>query len=382
MVEQKTDFNKIIDDCTKNIKLIGKNINTYKSNKIYKNDKNYENTLNKNVGSFKLSTTELKKITAIAFNGKNNDGVFSGAIVYHFLKENNIDPKIIKTGQGNLSWISKEVKDEYVIFLDLTPNLNDLEKLEKICKGIIIIDDHKATFNSNKLPKSVKHLSSNDGHSATALTWKVFYPKKKIPKNIKMIDLTDSSKYMQDYPYTNFFTSAITFRITSNPRYTKAVWDSGKPFEEAWDVIENNNNAFWIIIGKYMSEVQENIKEQIAKNAQVIQFQGYKVGVLNFLDPVLTKRIGRQIWTNMHNRGINIDFVVMWGWEHANNVYRVNLNDDQKQNKINLGEMATKLGKIGGTGKRGGGHQHIGNFYWPKKKGMDIWDLFNKNYLK
>ena len=72
----------------------------------------------------------------------------------------------------------------------------------------------------------------------------------------------------------------------------------------------------------------------------------------------------------------------MWGWEHANNVYRVNLNDDQKQTKINLGEMATKLGKIGGTGKRGGGHQHIGNFYWPNPQGMDIWDLFNKNYLK
>ena len=43
--------------------------------------------------------------------------------------------------------------------------------------------------------------------------------------------------------------------------------------------------------------------------------------------------------------------------------------------------MAAKLGKIGGHTRGGGGSKYIGNFYWPRKPGMDIWDLFSKKYI-
>ena len=30
----------------------------------------------------------------------------------------------------------------------------------------------------------------------------------------------------------------------------------------------------------------------------------------------------------------------------------------------------------------GGGHgYHMGNFYWPRTKDKDIWDLFTKKYI-
>jgi len=34
------------------------------------------------------------------------------------------------------------------------------------------------------------------------------------------------------------------------------------------------------------------------------------------------------------------------------------------------------MGKLGGHPKGGGGHLHVGNFYWPHGKGKDIWDIF------
>ena len=46
-----------------------------------------------------------------------------------------------------------------------------------------------------------------------------------------------------------------------------------------------------------------------------------------------------------------------------------------------MGIMARKLGAIGGTVKGGGGHPHIGNFYWKHDKNHDIWDLFTKKYI-
>jgi hypothetical protein len=39
--------------------------------------------------------------------------------------------------------------------------------------------------------------------------------------------------------------------------------------------------------------------------------------------------------------------------------------------------VADKLGKIGGTPKGGFGSKNIGNFYWPRKPGKDIWDLIS-----
>ena len=46
-----------------------------------------------------------------------------------------------------------------------------------------------------------------------------------------------------------------------------------------------------------------------------------------------------------------------------------------------MNDIAYKLGKIGNHPKGGGGHPHVGNFYWPKTEKQDIWDLFKKQYI-
>ena len=138
------------------------------------------------------------------------------------------------------------------------------------------------------------------------------------------------------------------------------------------------------VVGHYYDEVENNIKEQIARNAQKRFFQGYPVYVLNYKDPALYKKVAKQMITNAKQRGDNIAFAVLWGFEYTNNCYNVHLSEGVGVPKFKLPDIANTLGRIGGTGKGGGGAKNVGNFYWPKNNKMDIWDLFTKQptYLK
>ena len=147
------------------------------------------------------------------------------------------------------------------------------------------------------------------------------------------------------------------------------------------NIFKNNDPIFWSLIGKYMQELMNDIKDQIAINAKTAQFQGYKVGILNYNAPGSTKQVGRQIITNFKHRNEHIDFALLWGYEYTANAYNVTIIDDHRQTKINLPEIAYKLGKIGGHPKAGGGHGHVGHFYWPKNNQHDIWELFEKKLI-
>ena len=267
------------------------------------------------------------------------------------------------------------LKDKNLLIVDLVFHENIYDKLSQLCKSVIVIDDHEQPkINS----KNITIITTNSGHGSCALTWEIFYPKEKIPRVLMMIDTADSKKFAKFLPHANLLTSALNFRYLQNPKF-KGKWNDPTVYDELWNVI-NDSATFWIIIGDYMAEVQENMKNQIANNARMANFQGYKVGVLNFNDPVLTKRIGRQINTNF---GDKIDFAVLWGWEYTNNAYRVQLIGHHRiTDTIDLSKMASQLAKIGGHPRGGGGHgKNIGNFYWPKNKDKDIWTLFQKKYL-
>lgn len=374
------NFNKILGECIKNINFI-KNV----PNPKYKSDDEYNLTLDKELGNFKIPISERKKINTIIYNAKNADGNFSAAIAYNYItsKNKNADISLYRLGEGenNINRIMKKLEGKIIIIFDLEYKDHIYKRLGQICKTVYTIDDHKPP---NKVPNNVHIVSSNHGHSAVGLVWKTFYPKIKVPPAIKIVDTQDSKKYLKGLPYGNYFVSAITFRYTSNPTINSTKWSSGQPLKELWDIIKGGNEKVWAVIGKYMNESIENLKEQIARNAQKRKFQGYTVGILNYDDPVLYKRISRQINDNMPD----IDFAVLWGWQYSGNRYKIFMGDNHYSGKVNLGNLARKLGKIadkksglkGGIGG-GGGHLNIGNFYWPRNDKTDIWDLLENDYI-
>jgi hypothetical protein len=143
------------------------------------------------------------------------------------------------------------------------------------------------------------------------------------------------------------------------------------------------DKKFSYIVGKYYLELQNNIKDQVARNAVKAIFQGHPVYVLNYNDPVMYKMVGRQMITNAEKKGDDIHFAVLWGWEYTSNAYKVFLSEKHTSYapRYNLPLIGEKLGRLGGHPKGGKGSKFVGNFYWPHNNKYDIWDLFSKQLI-
>jgi len=369
-------FNKYVKNWTKNSKNIK---NERELEYEYKSKKEYIDSIKDQLNNFeKVLTPKIKKdIDVIIYNKNNTDGLIAATIVSHYLltdgKKNIDDITFIRSGEGDVGRIQSSLRNLYsdkklnIIILDLDIKDFFYNQIKDITNNVIVIDEHGYKELNNPLAFTTKGL-----HATCALTWYAFYPKKEIPLIVASIDVSDSKKYANFLSFSNFIAVFIGFRFTSSP-YAQKKFNDKSIYLELWDIISDDSfTSLLIIAGAYMDEVQENIKEQIAQNSVRKKFQGYDVAVLNYSDPVLTKRVGRQMVDNWKNQGNPVDFAVLWAFEHNKNMYRVQLIDDHHQNKINLGDLARKLGARGGTDKGGGGHFHVGNFYWKK----DIFDLF------
>ena len=368
------NFNSVIKDCVKNMEFEAKNQGRY----FYSSNDHYNSTLVEQVGSYSIPIAERKKIDAIFINKSNADGHIAGAIVYHYVKSKNKNAEIdllrVGAGANRLLKILNRVKGKNIIFLDLAIDGYVYQKFAKECKKVYSIDDHAPP--KEKLPDNVHLVTSDSGHGASGMTWKIFYPKKKIPKPVRIIDTQDSSKFMKGLPYGNWFVSSLTFKFFQNPKISQSAWASGKPLEEIWNIIEGDESNFYIVLGKYMADVQESIKEQVSQHAVIRDYQGFKVGCINWLDPVLTKRLSRQINTMYEGQ---IDFAVVFGYEMRNSRWRVFMGDNHRDDRINLGKLASILGKKCGDADKGSGHTRIGSFYVKGKN--NVWNLFEKNLL-
>jgi hypothetical protein len=329
------------------------------------------------------SDLEISKIDTIIYHDENNDGMFSASIAYHYILEHFPKKQIqfIATKPGKFNFKDK-IRNCNVIVLDLSIKRIFLEELIDVVNSYLVIDDHNQTVvNDNKVFNGLNH-------SACAYTWKFFYPEKDIPSTILYIDGSDFKQFSSFIPsnFTALFAHGMGFRYT-HVKSKKMMLQkmTGTLFQELWDLVisdlSDDRLRFFILIGYYYQEVSENLKEQIAINAKPATFQGYNVGVLNFMSPALTKPVCRQIISNFKKEGRPIDFAVCWGYEYTSQAYRVQLIDDHSQTRIHMGQLARKLGTMGGISKGGEGHPHVGNFYWPHSSKYDIWDLFQKKFI-
>lgn len=390
----KSEFNKLIADCSNDIIIEGIKNNKNSSNHKFSTEKKYEDSFKDDIIKFGKQFTAAKKksIDVIGFHDENNDGMFGAAIAWHYLvDENNKDVTMIPLkptyGGGFMKRFQYKInlmKDKVVLLIDLSLDNETIEHLTEVTKELIIIDDHKETTTVID-----KNVFIGQDHAAIAYVWKFFYPNKNVPTIIQYIDDSDRKLFLPYLDYSTLVTTIIGIRYThSKSPYTmskkkRSKKDEDSLWKELYEIINNSKHNFWKIAGQYVHETIEALKYQIAVNAQVRNFQGYKVGILNFNAPALMKRVGRQIITNFKSRGQYIDFVVLWGFEYTSNAYNIQLVEDHQNRppKYNLPQMAKKLGKIGGHYKGGGGSRWVGHFYWPHNREHDIWELFSKKFI-
>lgn len=379
------DIDSKIEECIKNCKIFD---NKELTNKNKNDEKNYQNSFT-NILDFikkeKIKESDKKNIDIVLYNNQNDDGTMSGYICYQYLvidnNKNNVIFKGIKPSSRNnvIDYRIKEdenlFKDKVIIICDVYYGLSTIKYLSGICKKIYIVDDHKLTNSNTTRFNSLKNVYSfiGDEHSACAYTWKFFYPKKDIPTYIIETDNKDKKLFLKFIDSSNYLTSYNSFRITNNPYLNK---NDPKYFEKVFELINKSNN-FKKMVGYYYDQLENNIKDQVAKNAYKTKFQGYNVYVLNYNDPVLYKKVARQMVSNAEKKGDKIDFAVLWGWEYTSNAYKILLSEKHEgKPKHNLPLLAKNLAKKGGHFKGGGGKDFIGNFYWPRNNKHDIWDLF------
>lgn len=367
---------KIAANCVKNKSFQYKRKDDYKGDLLTEED--YQNSF-KDIIKYQKEFTEKDKlqINCLIFHN-NSDGVFAAYNAWRFLTDNHgkdMDLLLLSMGPERGKGISKtlsskfnQLKDRHVMILDLEYNKDTLKALKNITRSLI-------NFIGHGDPKNKNDIYVDKIHAPCTLTWKFFYPNELVPTILQYIDNNDHKMNLPFLPFSNFFNTAISIRIIKNTELISLKTKvKGGMMDAIDDLIRNKDAKFLIFIGNYMEKFKENLKFEIAPHAVIRNFQGYKVGVINFDAPCCSKVVGREIVVSMGNK---IDFAVLWSYQYPLNGYRVQLIDDHRQTKINMRDIAVKLGKIGGHPKGGGGHAHVGNFYWKN----DIFDLFNKIYI-
>ena len=330
------------------------------------------------------------------YNENNNDGMISAYITWLYFKQNNSKSNKLpifvpaKPSSSNtmlnfrLKKHEPNLKDKTLLIVDISFGKANYEYLTRVCKNIIIVDDHKIQTKNNIASfinkfSNIKHFIG-DTHSACSYVWKFFFPKKDVPYYIMVIDNKDKKLFLPFIPRlkSQYFTSYLSFRVTNSPYLNK---NDPHYFDKVHKLLNVDSN-YSSVVGYMYNQLEENMKSQVARNAVKGTFQGYPVYVLCYSDPVLYKKVAREMVSIAERRGDKISFSVIWGYEHDKNLYKILLSEKHEgKPKYNLPEMARKLGKIGGTSRGGFGKDYISNFYWPHNDKMDIWDLFTKKYI-
>jgi hypothetical protein len=397
----KNTVNKSISMCLKDCRLFeNKGVKVKDIDQIaYKNEMEYQNSFKKSpISDFEKSIPEKdkKEISICIYNSNNSDGLFSAWCFYKFLEEHKLISDEIEfiplsAASGNrvdyrIQKFEQKLRDKCVIILDISYSDSNLEYIASVAKKLYIIDDHKRKNNSSNSLNGIAGLKGNwfigdDKHSACAYTWHFFFPKVNVPIVIQYMDDNDRKLSLPYIYHHRAFISYINYRIVHSPYMKK--FTSCVAFKEFDNMVKDVDKNFMLMVGHYYDELVNNIKEQVARNARLDYFQGHPVYVLNYNDPVLYKMVARQMITNAEKRGDRIDFAVLWGWEYTSNAYKVFISEKHgPPPKFNLPELAKKLGHEGGHRLAGFGSKWVGNFYWPRDKSHDIWDLFDKQKEK
>ncbi len=376
-----TNFNSLVSKMTKNVVFENKKQHNA-SSQIFKNNKNYQSSFS-NILAFEQSHhADKDSIDVIIYHGSNNDGLLAAYIAWKYLVKDSGKKDVLFYGfkPGHSDRIDQTIernldrlRGKNILILDLSYNPITLDTIKSVAKLMLVIDDHKGST----IP-SANVFVGDDKHAACAYTWKFFYPNEIVPKNVMYIDSSDRKLNLHFLPFSHLFASSFGIR------YGHALVQGPivQLFEKMDKVFANDNPNLLILIGKYMEDYKDSIKEQIAISAREITFQGIQhCYILNFNAPSLNKPVARQIITNIKKKGLPISVVLLWGYEYSLSPpgYSITLVEDHmnKTPKYNLPEMARKLGAIGGHPKGGSGSKFEGHFYWSK----NIFDLFEKKLI-
>ena len=222
------------------------------------------------------------------------------------------------------------VKGKKIYFLDVIPNRKILEKLKKSGCEIVIIDHHLSAKKNLDLVSPGSFIMRLDmKHSAAVLTWKYFFPEKKIPKILL---------YVEDMDLWNLkkrFSREIVASISLSD-FDPKEWN-----RFAHDIEDSKKRKKYISRGKELIKHEDEMIKEIVQKAKKIKMGEIKTLVVN--SSILISEIGDVLIKRLPPMAII--------WFEAGDVKRISLRSN---GKVDVSKIAEKYG--------GGGHKCAAGF--------------------
>lgn len=335
----------------------------------YNTEEEYEESLKSSIEFSKKFTEKEKKSFDVIIFHKNADGAMSGYIAWDYLTnggENKKEVKILQTrpdygGSGisyNIQKLETFISGKNVLMVDLSYNLETIEYLKKITNFFVTIDNHPAD-EINKLPYAyitdtyLKGTVQKASHATCAAVWKFFHPDEKVPYIIQSIDSSDVKLYLKYLPDPDAISMAINVKFIKNQTKPEYHTNPVTLFEDLHEFMTDGTNLqglnFLAVLGQVMNRYAENMKTEVVQNAQPAKFVSsigtYNVWILNYAQPGLIKRVGKNI-AEQHR---DSDFAVVWFYDYRFKQFEINLVSSHRpgDNKPDINKIAKSFGGRG-----------------------------------
>lgn len=251
-----------------------------------------------------------------------------------------------------------------ILFVDLCPGFEFINKITKIAKKITILDHHKSAVDMykeyNQILNTIKNLELEIDmeKSGCQITWDYFFPTQPRPWFIDYIADRD----------------LWTWKLPNSKEINLALYDSNyfdfrnlSRFDELLEDIENKKNNL-IIRGTIIQDIQKReLDIGVAKAYEaVFKVEGklYNVWLAGNTSPSLRSELGNMLIEKKFKSGSNPDFAVVWLYEPSVNEWWISLRGNA--NCPDLSEICKKFG--------GGGHRNASGF--TIKNGESLQDYF------
>ena len=273
----------------------------------------------------------------VFFHYPCQDGLASAWIVNFYHELNNVEiilRPIIHTTKINI----EELQDKRVLFCDISPSIEILEKIENVAKEIKILDHH---ISAQRILENKDYAIFDMNKSGCGITWTYFFLED-MPLFIEMIQDRDLWKWQieNSKDFTTGFASIAS--LTSDFNDLFLLFDQ---------LFYESNINYYIEVGKVINSINSHkiklIADEHSKRIDNYNFlnENYKFCIVN-CEREITSELG-----NVLSSMDNIDFAILWQYNHPKSEYYISLRSN---NKVDVSLITIKFG--------GGGHKNAAGF--------------------
>jgi oligoribonuclease NrnB/cAMP/cGMP phosphodiesterase (DHH superfamily) len=227
------------------------------------------------------------------------------------------------------------IKDKNIIIVDILPK--NIEKIKEVSKNVYVLDHH---ISSQKKAKELKYCFFNLNLSGCGLAYEYCYGNLEIPLFIKCIQDRD----------------LWAWKIENSDNFTTGLYEYNYDFNLFVELFDEKNSEKFneiVNIGKLLNKKKINTMRKmfsntIIENIKIENFDDENYKIIKFNCMIEYK----SDFGNYCMNNADIDFCVLWHYDHVKNKYYCSLRSNNDKEDVSL--ISSFL--------NGGGHRNASGF--------------------